>query len=57
MRLIGSQYTNKKEIIEYQASWNYTEIKLVMEDINSFLDDKSNYWLNEMCVYLDLEEL
>jgi hypothetical protein len=47
----------KKSIIGYQANDDYNDILELIKDINIFLDDKSNYWLNEMCNYLDLEEL
>ena len=57
MRFIAPPYTNKKGIIDYQATDKYNDILELIKDINSFLDDKSNYWLNEMCIYLDLEEL
>jgi hypothetical protein len=57
MKLIAPPYNNKKSIIGYQANDDYNDILELIKDINSFLDDKSNYWLNEMVIYLDLEEL
>jgi hypothetical protein len=57
MRLIANPYDTKKDIITFQATWNYVGIIEVIKDINRFLDDKSNYYINEMCDYLDLEEL
>ena len=57
MRFIAPQFNNKKTIIDYQATDKYNDILKLIKDINTFLDDKSNYWLNEMCIYLDLEEL
>jgi len=47
----------KKTIIDYQATDKYNDILKLTEDINSFLDDRCNFWLDEMCIYLDLEEL
>jgi hypothetical protein len=57
MRLIGPQYAMKKEIIHWQANDDYNDILKLTEDINSFLDDRCNFWLDEMCIYLDLEKL
>ena len=57
MRLIANPYDTKKDIITFQATWKYIGIIDIMKDINSFLDGKSNYQINELCDYLDLEEL
>ena len=51
------QHNIKKTIIDYQATDKYNNILKLIEDINRFLDDNSNFWLDEMVVYLDLEEL
>ncbi len=57
MKARGSSYIDKKEIIEYHATWNYIGNIIVTEDINNFKEEKANFWLNEMCSYFDLEDL
>jgi hypothetical protein len=48
----------KHDIMEYQASYDYPTIIITfMEEINTFLDTKDIYWLNEICSHLDLDNL
>ena len=59
MKLIAFPYNskNRQDIITFQSNYDYIKIKHIIKNINNFLDDNNNYWLNEMCVYFDLEEL